>query len=119
VTTLILLVAEKKRDIAILTAMGATPRAMLTVFIAQGLALGGIGTCIGGVLGIATSILCDRYQLIQLDARIYSIAAVPFRLSWADTAVVIVIALGVSFLATIYPAWRAARLDPAEGLRNT
>jgi lipoprotein-releasing system permease protein len=119
VTTLILLVAEKKRDIAILTAMGATPRAMLTVFVAQGLALGAIGTCIGGILGIATSILCDRYHLIQLDARIYSIAAVPFRLSWADTAVVIVIALGVSLLATIYPAWRAARLDPAEGLRNT
>lgn len=119
VTTLILLVAEKKRDIAILTAMGATPRAMLTVFIAQGLALGAIGTVIGGLFGIATAVLCDRYKLIQLDARIYSIASVPFRLSLTDTAVVIVIALGVSLLATIYPAWRAARLDPAEGLRNT
>jgi lipoprotein-releasing system permease protein len=117
VTTLIMLVVEKKRDIAILTAMGATSRAILLVFMLQGLALGLFGTIIGAAFGVTTALVCDAYKLIQLDARIYSIAFVPFRLAWIDTFAVAVIALGISFVATLYPAWRASRLDPVEGIR--
>jgi lipoprotein-releasing system permease protein len=117
VTTLIMLVVEKKRDIAILAAMGATSRAILLVFMLQGVALGLFGTIIGAAFGVMTALVCDAYKLIQLDARIYSIAFVPFRLAWLDTFVVAAIALGISFLATLYPAWRASRLDPVEGIR--
>jgi lipoprotein-releasing system permease protein len=118
VTTLMLLVTEKRRDIAILLAMGATPRTILLVFLAQGLALGLLGALCGGLLGAATAILCDRYDLIQLDARMYSIHSVPFRFSLLDTGVVLGVALGVSLLATLYPAWRAASLNPVDGLRH-
>jgi lipoprotein-releasing system permease protein len=118
VTTLMLLVTEKRRDIAILLAMGATPRTILLVFLAQGLALGLAGALCGGLLGAATAIICDRYDLIQLDARMYSIASVPFRFSLLDTGIVLGVALSVSLLATIYPAWRAATLNPVEGLRH-
>lgn len=118
VTTLMLLVTEKRRDIAILLAMGATPRTIWLVFLAQGLALGIAGALCGGLLGATTAILCDRYDLIQLDARIYSIASVPFRFSLLDTGIVLGVALGISLLAALYPAWRAAKLNPAEGLRQ-
>ncbi len=118
VTTLVLLVTEKRRDIAILLAMGATPRAILLIFLAQGLAIGLLGALLGGALGAATAVICDRYALIQLDERIYSIASVPFRFSALDTATVLGVALGISLLATIYPAWQAARLNPADGLRH-
>ncbi len=118
VTTLTLLVTEKRRDIAILLALGATPRAIRLIFLAQGLALGLLGVLCGGMLGAATTILCDRYELIRLDERIYSIASVPFRFSALDTAVVLGVALGLSLLAAVYPAWRAATLNPVEGLRH-
>ncbi|MCS7078612.1 MAG: ABC transporter permease [Chloracidobacterium sp.] len=118
VTTLTLLVTEKRRDIAILLALGATPRAIRLIFLAQGLALGLLGVLCGGALGAATTIVCDRYGLIRLDERIYSIASVPFRFSALDTAVVLGVALGLSLLAAVYPAWRAATLNPAEGLRH-
>lgn len=118
VTTLTLLVTEKRRDIAILLALGATPRAVRLIFLAQGLALGLLGVLCGGTLGAATAVVCDRYGLIQLDERIYSITAVPFRFSVLDTAVVLGVALGLSLLAAVYPAWRAAALNPVEGLRH-
>ncbi len=117
VTTLIMLVVEKRRDIAILTAMGATAGDILTIFLFQGMAIGLVGTAIGGAFGLATAIVGDRYKLIQLDPRTYSISYVPFRLAATDTLLVLAIALGISFLATLYPAWRASRLDPVEGIR--
>lgn len=117
VTTLIMLVVEKRRDIAILTAMGATAGDILTIFLFQGMAIGLVGTAIGGVFGLATAIVGDRYKLIHLDPRTYSISYVPFRLAVTDTLLVLAIALGISFLATLYPAWRASRLDPVEGIR--
>ncbi|MFQ3638768.1 MAG: FtsX-like permease family protein, partial [Chloracidobacterium sp.] len=118
VTTLVLLVTEKRRDIAILRAMGATPRAVLLIFVAQGLALGLAGALLGGTFGAATALVCDHYALIQLDERIYSISSVPFRFSVWDTLTVLGVALGMSLLATIYPAWRAATLHPVDGLRH-
>jgi lipoprotein-releasing system permease protein len=117
VTTLIMMVMEKQRDIAILTAMGATSRTVMYVFMLQGLIIGLVGTTIGATLGIAACWVMDTYRLIQLQAEVYSIPYVPFHLKLWDIALVSGTALLISFLATLYPARNASRLDPVEILR--
>jgi lipoprotein-releasing system permease protein len=117
VTTLILMVMDKARDIAILTAMGATDRAIMIVFVVQGLVIGIIGTVCGGAAGVVACRVMDKYRLIRLAAEVYSIPYVPFHVKPWDVLLVIVTALAISFLATIYPARNAARLDPVEVLR--
>ena len=117
VTTLIMMVLEKQGDIAILTAMGATPRTIQRVFMLQGLIIGLIGTVVGSVLGIAASWILDTYRLIRLEAEVYSIPYVPFHVRIWDAILVSATALLISYLATIYPARRAAKLDPVEVLR--
>jgi lipoprotein-releasing system permease protein len=117
VTTLIMMVMEKQRDIAILTAMGATSRTVMYVFMLQGLIIGLVGTAIGATLGVASCWVMDTYRLIQLQAEVYSIPYVPFHLKLWDIALVSGTALLISFLATLYPARNASRLDPVEILR--
>ncbi len=117
VTTLIMMVLEKQRDIAILTAMGATEKTIQRVFMLQGLIIGLIGTVIGDVLGIGLSWILDTYKLIRLEAEIYSIPYVPFHVRGWDAVLISVTALVISYLATIYPARSAAKLDPVEALR--
>jgi len=117
VATLVLMVMEKHKDIAILVSMGASRGAILRLFMLQGTIIGSIGTALGGLLGWGTCRLLDRYRLIQIPEDVYQIAWVPFRLLPGDAAVVLVGALVVCFLATLYPARGAARLDPAEALR--
>lgn len=117
VTTLIMMVLEKQGDIAILTAMGATAKTIQRVFLLQGLIIGIIGTVIGDVLGIGTSYILNAYKLIRLEAEIYSIPYVPFHVRGWDAILVSGTALLISFLATIYPARSAAKLDPVEVLR--
>ena len=117
VTTLIMMVLEKQGDIAILTAMGATAKTIQLVFMLQGLIIGLTGTIAGGFLGIGISWLLDKYHLIRLEAEIYSIPYVPFHVRIWDTVLVSITALLISFLATIYPARSAAKLDPVEVLR--
>jgi len=118
VATLVLLVMEKNRDIGILLSMGATRRAILWIFMLQGLIIGLLGTVCGLVLGISLSWILDTYQLISLPEQVYYLSHVPFLLVPADFIVVGLLAVAVSFLATIYPAWRASRLDPVEALRH-
>ncbi|NWG13186.1 MAG: ABC transporter permease [Acidobacteria bacterium] len=117
VTTLIMMVLEKQRDIAILTAMGATSRTIMIVFMLQGLIIGLVGTILGATLGIIACWTLDAFRLIRLPAEIYSIPYVPFHLRFWDIALVSATALLISFLATLYPARSASRLDPVEVLR--
>jgi lipoprotein-releasing system permease protein len=117
VTTLILMVLEKQRDIAILTAMGAGERTIMAVFMLQGLLIGLAGTLAGATVGVAACELLDRYRVIRLAAEVYSIPYVPFHVKPWDVALASLSALAISFLATLYPARNAARLDPVEVLR--
>lgn len=117
VTTLIMMVLEKQGDIAILDAMGATAKTIHRVFMFQGLIIGLIGTVIGNVLGIAISRILDTFQLISLDPEIYSIPYVPFHVRVWDSVLISATALLISYLATVYPARRASKLDPVEVLR--
>ena len=117
VTTLIMMVLEKQGDIAILSAMGATGKTIHRVFLLQGLIIGIMGTIVGSLLGIAVCWILDTYRLIQLDAEIYMIPYVPFHVKIWDAALISATALLISYLATIYPARQASKLDPVEVLR--
>jgi lipoprotein-releasing system permease protein len=118
VASLVLLVMEKSRDIAILRTMGAPARAIRLIFMLQGLTIGCVGTAVGGVLGLIVCVVADRYRLISLPGDVYQISYLPFRVQTLDVVVILLSAVGVCFLATIYPARQAGRLDPAEALRN-
>lgn len=117
VATLVLMVMEKNRDIGILLSMGATRRGILYTFILQGLSIGLMGTGVGLALGIGVSYVADRYQLISLNESVYYLSHVPFVVRPIDFAVIAVLAVLISFLATLYPSWRASRLDPVEAIR--
>jgi len=117
VSTLILLVMEKVSDIGALVAMGATSRGIMAVFLIQGLLIGVVGTVAGLGLGITVSQVLDAYQLIPLDPDLYYISHVPFRARPLEAAGVALLALAISFLATVYPSWKASRLDPVQALR--
>jgi len=117
VASLVLLVMEKSRDIAILRTMGASATTIRNIFVLQGLTIGLVGTITGATAGVVVSLLADHYQVIQMPD-VYQITYLPFRLEVADVAVVVVSAIVVCLAATIYPARQAGRLDPAEALRN-
>ncbi len=117
VASLVLLVMEKGRDIAILKTMGAAPRSIMMIFMLQGIIIGAVGTAVGAGAGYALATLLDRYRVIRLDVEVYDLSYVPFTVDTFDFALVIVSALAICFGATIYPARQASRLDPAEALR--
>ena len=118
VSTLTLMVMDKNRDISIITAMGGTPRTITMVFMLQGLIIGLAGTGLGGILGAVTAWYLDTYQAIALEPSVYSIPYVPFQLNPWDLVVVSLLAVLISFAATLYPARAASGLDPVEGLRH-
>jgi lipoprotein-releasing system permease protein len=117
VATLILMVMEKHQDIAILVSMGSSRGAIMRIFMLQGTIIGLAGTVLGGALGVGACRVLDRYKLLRIPEDVYQVSYVPFHLAWSDVAMVVAGALAVCFLATLYPARGAARLDPAEALR--
>jgi len=117
VSILILMVMEKVRDIGVLLAMGATAGGIRRVFIYQGLSIAVIGTLLGTVLGVGLAWALDRYRLVTLPVDVYFIPYVPFHVRVSDVIGVAVLTIAVSLVATLYPSWRAARLDPSEALR--
>lgn len=125
VSSLVLMVADKRSDIAVLRTLGLSARQVMAIFIVQGSAVGFIGTFIGAILGCIVALtLTSIMSLLEslsgmqvFDPNIYFITQLPSVLLWQDVAVICGIALGLSFLATLYPAYRAAQIEPAEALR--
>ena len=126
ISSLIMLVKDKGRDIAILRTMGATRGSVMRIFFIAGASIGVIGTTLGVILGVA---FCANIEGIRqtlqkitgttlFDPTIYFLSRMPAKMDPAEVVVVVVMALGLSFLATLYPSWRAARLDPVEALRR-
>jgi lipoprotein-releasing system permease protein len=108
---------EKSRDIAILKTMGTSSPRVMRIFMLQGLVIGIVGTAVGATLGLALCWVFDRYRLIQIPMDVYQIAYVPFVVQPLDFAVVVVSAVLICFLATLYPSRQASRLDPVQALR--
>jgi len=117
VASLILLVMEKNRDIAILKTMGASARSVTAIFMMQGLIIGIVGTTVGAGVGYLLAFVLDRYKVIRVPIDVYQVSHVPFTVLPLDFALVVIAAVLVCFVATIYPSRQAARLDPAEALR--
>ncbi|HLY99744.1 MAG TPA: FtsX-like permease family protein [Candidatus Angelobacter sp.] len=115
--SLIMMVMEKTRDIAVLVSMGARKSLVRRIFIFQGMLIGFVGTILGLIVGFGISLAGAKYHFIALSAEVYSIDYVPFSPRLVDGMLVAAVALLISFVATLYPSWSAARVLPAEALR--
>jgi lipoprotein-releasing system permease protein len=115
--SLIMMVMEKTKDIAVLMSMGARRSQIRRIFIAQGVLISVIGTFVGVILGYVLSWAGAHYKLVALSAEVYSIDYVPFAPRVIDGIIVAAVAIAISFVATIYPSWSASRVLPAEALR--
>jgi lipoprotein-releasing system permease protein len=116
-STLFMMVTKKTRDIAILKSMGATRQSIMQIFIINGLVIGGLGTMGGLGLGLGLCAILKKYQFIKLPRDVYYISTLPVTVQWPDVLAIIVAAMAISFFATLYPSWQAARLDPVEAIR--
>jgi len=117
ISTLIMVVMEKQKDIAILKAMGATSGSIMKIFVIEGTVIGTVGTALGFSGGYVSCFLLAKYKFIELPGDVYYISTLPVKMEPMTLLIVSIAALGISFIATIYPAYQAARLDPAEALR--
>jgi lipoprotein-releasing system permease protein len=117
VSSLVMMVLEKRRDIGVLRTMGVTPRGIMRIFLLQGTLIGFAGTMLGLTLGIAVSYALGRWKLLHLPGEIYFIDTLPVKMEWPDFVFVAVAATLTCFLASLYPAWQAARLAPVQTIR--
>jgi len=117
IATLILMVMEKTRDIGILMAIGATPQMINRIFFFQGALIGVIGTALGVALGLGWCWLANAFELIKIPVDIYQISHVPFRMRPFDLAVIVGVTLLITFVSTLFPARRAAKIDPVVALK--
>jgi lipoprotein-releasing system permease protein len=117
ISSLILLVRQKSRDIAILKTMGTSSKRVMGIFMMQGLVIGVVGTTVGAISGLALCWVLDRYKLIQIPMDVYQVSHVPFVVLPLDLLTVVVATVLICFLATIYPSRQASALDPVQALR--
>jgi lipoprotein-releasing system permease protein len=117
ISSLILMVMQKSRDIAILKTMGAPARSVMLIFILQGTAIGVVGTAVGALGGTGLCWVLDTYKVVHIPMDVYQVAYVPFIVLPLDLAIVVVSAIAICFASTIYPSRHAARLDPVQALR--
>nr|MCR5260049.1 lipoprotein-releasing ABC transporter permease subunit [Desulfovibrio sp.] len=117
VATLVMLVMEKTKDIAVMLSMGATRRTIRRIFMLQGTIIGFVGTLLGYALGLTVGFLLKRYQFIKLPENVYTLDHLPIIITLSDVLVIGAAAMLLCFLATLYPARQASRLKPAEALR--
>jgi len=118
ISMLILMVADKTKEIGTLTALGATPKSIARIFILQGVAIGAVGALTGLGLGWTLATVFDRYELFPLDPDVYYLTHLPFSPHVTDLFWVGLATMLISFLATLYPAFKAASLDPVEAIRH-
>ena len=117
ISTLVMVVMEKTRDVAILRAMGASAKSIMTIFMVQALLVGLVGTLAGLASGLGICHLLARYKFISLPSDVYYITTLPVRVEFWDVCLVSLSAVVISFLATIYPSWHASKLNPVEAIR--
>jgi len=117
ISTLVMVVMEKTRDIAILRAMGASAKSIMSIFMLQGLLVGLIGTMAGLASGLGICHLLGKYKFISLPADVYYISTLPVRVEFVDVWLVALAAVFISFVATLYPSWYGSRVDPVEAIR--
>jgi lipoprotein-releasing system permease protein len=115
--TLVMMVMEKYKDVAILMSMGTKREQIRRIFVYQGVLIGAVGAALGLALGYTVCFLADKYRWIQLDEQVYSLSYVPFEPQWRDGLWIAGAAILVSLIATLYPARSATRIAPAEALR--
>jgi len=116
-SSLIMMVMEKTKDIAILKAMGATDSSIRKIFVFKGMIIGAIGTFLGVVIGFVLCVLLEKYKFIELPGDVYYLTTLPVKLDFLDVVVIASSALVICFLATLYPARQASKLDPVEAIR--
>lgn len=125
VSTLVMAVTDKRADIAIMRTFGASPRSIMQIFIVQGSLIGTIGTLVGGLLGILIALNIDvivpfiekLFNVQFLAKDVYYISDLPSQLLWSDVTIIVTLSFLLSLLATLYPSWKAAKMNPAEALR--
>ena len=118
VSTLVMVVSDRTREIGILKAMGMTRNAILRVFVLQGVWIGLIGTALGALFGVLVCWLLATYEIIKIPPDVYFVDHLPIRLEVADLLVIVAASMVVAIAATIYPALQAARLQPVEAIRH-
>jgi lipoprotein-releasing system permease protein len=125
VSTLVMAVTDKRADIAIMRTFGASPASIMAIFIVQGALIGLIGTLIGAVFGVIVALNIDviipfiegLFHIQFLAKDVYQISEVPSDLIWSDVTTIVIVSFVLSLLATLYPSWRASKINPAEALR--
>jgi lipoprotein-releasing system permease protein len=116
-STLIMMVMGKTQDIAILKAMGATDRSIWKIFVFKGSVIGFIGTVTGVVLGVLGCVVLKYYKFIELPGDVYYFTSLPVQLEFTDVLIIVTAAMAICFVSTLYPAYRASKLNPVEALR--